>query len=153
MNPDSIGLQIKYYRQISGLTQKQLAEKIGTTWEMVSRYETGKSSPLRRIFDIADSLKISVETLLSNNTLSDTKKNYQFNSVPLIEKPFSDLIKAIENSKVYYTAPDWIVRSPGKPFAISTEVLIVETGHISRNGILYAVREKPSTLNDLVILQ
>lgn len=152
MNPEHIGLQIKYYRQITGLTQKQLAEKIGTTWEMVSRYETGKSLPFRRILEIADSLKVPVGTLISDNAVGEKKAAYNFNSVPLVDKPFIDIKKAIENTKTYYNAPDWVARSSGKPFAISTEILVVETGHISKNGILYAVREKPSSYNDLIIL-
>lgn len=153
MNLKSIGRNIRYYRQAAGLSQKQLSEKIDTTWEMVSRYETGKSSPMRQIFHISDALCAPLDILLSEGLVTEQNGNYRFNDVPLIEKPFTSITQALEMTKTYYTAPDWIVRASGKPFAISTDILVLETSHISPNGILYAIREKPSATNDIVIIQ
>jgi transcriptional regulator with XRE-family HTH domain len=153
MNLESIGRNIRYYRQAAGLSQKQLSEKIETTWEMISRYETGKSSPMRRIMRISEALRAPLDSLLSDDMITDQKHHYQFNSIPLIEKAFSNITQALEQTKTYYTAPDWIVRSPGKPFALSSDLLHIETSHITPNGILYAIREKPSASNDIVIIQ
>ena len=50
-----LGLAIKSLRHQKGLTQQELAKEVGTSWEMISRYETGRTQvPLDRLSDIAD---------------------------------------------------------------------------------------------------
>ena len=39
MNNKYIGENIKIYRERKKLTQRELGDKIGKTWEMISRYE------------------------------------------------------------------------------------------------------------------
>ena len=148
-----MGLNIKYFRQTAGLTQKQLADKIDTTWEMVSRYETGKSSPLRRAQAIADALHITLDTLFAESTISEKPSGYRTNSVPLLEKTFSNITSALQSTKIYYTAPDWIVGTYTKPFAISSDIVKIETSQISENGILFVIRDKPSFSKDIAIIQ
>ena len=50
-----LGLKIAYYRKLRGLTQEQLAEKIGTKKTYISRLENGKAdvqlTTLFRIFE------------------------------------------------------------------------------------------------------
>ena len=60
---------IKYYRKELKLTQKQLAEKVGTTHDTVSLWELGKSKPdyntlqkLCIIFDISGDEILDLET-------------------------------------------------------------------------------------------
>ncbi len=146
-----MGRNIKYYRQSIGLTQKELADIIGTTWEMVSRYETGKSSPYRRIEQLADALHVPIERIINDNTLTESSTPYRFNSIPFINKPFIDLVRAITETKEFYTAPDWIAHFPGKPFAINVELLDLETSHLASKGVVYAIRDKPSSFADIII--
>ncbi len=156
MNLKEIGLRIKNQRQIQGLTQKQLAEKIGTTWEMISRYETGKSSPLGRIDLIAEALNVEISEFLqdsvkSSQTLKDAAASaYSRNVVPLIEQSFKKLTSAIHKSKDFYVAPDWIIQRYKQPFAIKTENLDIKTTRIKKSGILFAVRGDKSN-SELVI--
>lgn len=153
MNLKRIGLNIKYFRQSAGLSQKELADKIETSWEMVSRYETGKSSPMRRIMSIAEALGVSLDTLFAENSLSESKQTYHSNSIPLLDKQFSNISEALRTTKSYYTAPDWVVGAHAKPFAVASDIVHLETAQISANGIIYAVREKPSSSKDIILIQ
>lgn len=42
-----VGLQLKKARLEKGLSQEDVASKLGVTWEMISRYENGRSSALK----------------------------------------------------------------------------------------------------------
>ena len=72
---DSFGKRLAYARKQAGLTQKQLAEKMGVSASAISGYETGKREPDQtRIKALSDTLKVSVgwlvtgkpETLMEN---------------------------------------------------------------------------------------
>ena len=60
----SFGDRIKYYRALKGLTQSELAKKIGKTEETVSNIERGlNSTKLEVIQDIARALSIDIMQL------------------------------------------------------------------------------------------
>ena len=64
----SIGENIKIHRKNKGLTQKQLADKIGVSEITVRRYEKNNNIPNVAIIDkFAAALEISVFELLDNN--------------------------------------------------------------------------------------
>lgn len=54
-----IGKIIRKHRQERGFSQQVLTEKIGVTWEMISRYERGRSSPLQKILEISEALGVA----------------------------------------------------------------------------------------------
>lgn len=61
----NLGENIKKARKASGITQKQLAEKIGAYQKDVSRWEKGEHAPnIEVIADICKALKVSADTLL-----------------------------------------------------------------------------------------
>lgn len=64
MTDREVGSMIRNKRQKRGWSQQELAKRLGVTWEMVSRYERGKSSALQKILQIADVLEIEVSELL-----------------------------------------------------------------------------------------
>ena len=152
MNLKNIGLQIKHLRLSSGLTQKQLADKIGVSWEMISRYETGRSSPLNQLLPIAEALETSPAQVIRDISVQDHSEQYQRNTIPLLDKPFKDLATALRSTKNFYVAPDWIVQQSSKPFAIDSSIIIFETSKISGNGILYASSYKPDTPSNLALI-
>ena len=66
-----IGQTIAKYRQQAGLTQEQLAEKLGVGNETVSRIERGVILPsLVRLSDIADHLNCRTEELFADKTFA-----------------------------------------------------------------------------------
>ena len=70
-----IGKNIKTARLNQGLTQDQLAEKIHTTRQTVSNYETGKSNPdLDMLIIIAQALGCDIHRLIYGNKVDESKK-------------------------------------------------------------------------------
>lgn len=58
-------IRLEYYRTNAGLSQDQLAEKIGMTQQRISAYELGKREPdLETLKLFADFFKISTDELL-----------------------------------------------------------------------------------------
>ncbi len=65
---------IRYFREKTGLTQGQLAEKLGIALDSVSRYENGKREP--RASDLcrmADVFNCSIDDLLRSNNVNPTQ--------------------------------------------------------------------------------
>ena len=70
MDIAKIGEFIKSQRIAQGMTQKELAEKIGCTDKAVSRWETGKGLPdMSFIIPLSEELKVSVNELLRGERL------------------------------------------------------------------------------------
>jgi len=80
MKNKHIGENIRMYRVRKDLTQRELGDKIGKTWEMISRYETGKSSPMNQLTKLADVLDIHPTDLLRDN---QQEVIYSSNRIPL----------------------------------------------------------------------
>jgi len=99
MNQEKIGKFISECRKENGLTQLQLAEKLGITNRAVSKWETGKSCPDASIMmELCGILGITVNDLLSGEriTMENYQKNAEDNLVELYrkkEKATKDLLK------------------------------------------------------------
>lgn len=64
----TIGSTIRQYRKDRGMTQAQLAGKVGVSVQAVSKWETGAGFPdISQIVPLARALEISTDTLLSFN--------------------------------------------------------------------------------------
>ncbi len=64
-----IGKNLKYYRLMAGLSQEQLANKIGISKMTISNYEKNKrEADSETIIKLADALKIKAINLLKNDT-------------------------------------------------------------------------------------
>lgn len=60
-----IGKAIRKHRLRAGLTQMQLADKVGLTYQQIQKYELGKSNiSIERLCQIASALNIAVYALL-----------------------------------------------------------------------------------------
>jgi transcriptional regulator with XRE-family HTH domain len=156
MDNREIGLRIKQLRQIQRISQKDLAEKIGTTTEMVSRYETGKSSAYGRLDKIVAALGIPITKIFSKAGVSDfssEETRYYRNLIPYLTEPILDLNQALKTTKLYYSAPDWVVQKTAKPFAIDCQLLAIQTTQIERNGVLIATQEIPESDKALVLFK
>lgn len=50
-----IGKNVKYYRELSGFTQKDLADQLGITYQQIQKYENGRDRiSAVRLWDIAN---------------------------------------------------------------------------------------------------
>jgi len=84
LGEETIGQRITHIRKQQGITQQQLADKIGITQTLISDYETGRV----RLFDemvirIALALNVSTDTLLG---LKKEKKQDQKHSLRIFKR-------------------------------------------------------------------
>lgn len=62
-------MKLRQIRESKNLTQKQLAEVIGFSSSVYSRYENGSRQPsFDVLIKLADYLEVSVDTLIGHNT-------------------------------------------------------------------------------------
>lgn len=135
MQYEKVGQKIKDYRKKKRLTQQTLADRVGVTWEMISRYERGASSPFSRLDKISEALQIEPHQLLQND--NNTSPSTVF-TVPLFKTiPQNNDFKAL-NTNLIYTAPQWIKEMGEYVYAVDTRILKVNTLDIRNNGILFA---------------
>lgn len=82
LNQSKIGAFISVCRKAKGLTQSQLAEKLGITDKAVSKWETGKSMPDLSLFtQLCDLLGITLNELLAGEFISDDSLKEKSNQV------------------------------------------------------------------------
>ena len=88
MDLDKIGKFIALNRKNKGLTQEQLAEKLGVTNKTVSRWETGKYMPdLSLLKPLSEELGITLNELLSGEKIEEQKivENMEKNIINTID--------------------------------------------------------------------
>ena len=92
LNPEKVGKFIKDIRKKNNLTQKQLADKYGVTYQAVSKWENGINLPdVTLIRQISKDFNISVEDILDGELLTKKKDR---NKLILIIGVFSLIIFA-----------------------------------------------------------
>ncbi len=73
MNQKTIGDRIKFHRKKLGMTQEQLAERMGVSPQAVSKWEHNLSCPdISVLPDLADIFGITVDELLGKDAASET---------------------------------------------------------------------------------
>jgi transcriptional regulator with XRE-family HTH domain len=151
MNKNYIGENIRIYRERKNITQRELADRIGKTWEMVSRYERGVSSPLKQIENIASVLNIEVADLLKDSTKNTA--SFSFNRIPLFDFLPKDLDFKNTKSYVYYVAPDWILSIDEESFVIDTKLVDSNLEDLKKNGYLYISPKSEIKYDDIVLIK
>lgn len=104
MDQIKIGKFIAECRRKQGLTQMQLAEKLGITDRAVSKWENGRSMPDSAIMlDLCMVLKITVTDLLNGEVV--TMDNYK----EKFEQNMLDMVKQKEESDKELLELEWII--------------------------------------------
>ncbi len=103
-----IGQKLKEYRVKKGLTQQELAQKLGVTWEMVSRYERGENLTIGRLIQLSQILGFDISTLFELDDVAILREDHAysffvgnayekvpvvFNSLPANPEELKDKIK------------------------------------------------------------
>lgn len=87
MDNKKVGLFIAIQRKQKGMTQKELAEKIGVTNKAISKWETGQGYPeITTIYTLAEILGISTDELLNGELKKDDSKNVKEQSYKELAK-------------------------------------------------------------------
>ena len=77
MNPDKVGKFIKKLRKDNNLTQKDLADKYGVTYQAVSKWENGINLPdVSLIREMSKDFNISVEDILDGEISNNSKERH-----------------------------------------------------------------------------
>ncbi len=85
MNQEKFGKLIKSIRKEHNLTQKELADKLGVTFQAVSKWETGKNLPdIAIIKKIAEEFSIDLSILFEMDTKNVKKKYIWIGSISFI---------------------------------------------------------------------
>lgn len=145
MNNNYIGENIKIYRERQNLTQQQLADKIGKTWEMISRYERGVSSPLNQLESLAKALNTTPSDLLNDITDGNIKMN--FSRVPLFITVPSNFVFNKSNTFLFYNAPDWVLSIDPEAFALDMGIMD------GAKGVVYVSPNSEININDMVLIR
>lgn len=167
MNDIKIGEQIKQARSEAQLTQSELGEKIGVTWEMISRYENGKSSPRKNLEGIATALGKPIqyffgieeesigEEIKKLTHLLETKGQEieSVGTVPYIENigEFT-LKKALMYTKQTYHCPSWIYTRFKKVFALKLDSVESDVVSVRKGDIGYFAMDIKPRINDGVLV-
>ncbi len=84
MNPEKVGKFIKKIRKDNNLTQKDLADKYGVTYQAVSKWENGINLPeITLLRQISKDFNVSIEDILDGE-VSKKKKNITIYIVVLL---------------------------------------------------------------------
>lgn len=87
-----MGNRIRSARKRAGLTQAEVAEKIGISWQGIAQWETGKRNPkIDTLKKIAQALSIPVEELTGGLTIDNTTMFYGKPAIDFLEKVSSIL--------------------------------------------------------------
>jgi len=93
MTDSEIGKVIRQQRTKLGISQQALAKKVGVTWEMISRYERGRSSALQKIFELAEALEIDVSRFFSDGRM--TFPNFHDGSSEYVTSRFIPILSSV----------------------------------------------------------
>lgn len=74
----NIGVRVKHKRDSMGLTQGQLAEKIGTSQQAIEQLEAGKTKRPRYLPELAKALGVTIEWLLDGKDEPYQGDNFRY---------------------------------------------------------------------------
>ena len=95
-----VGKRIRHRRWMVGMTQQQLADKVGIKFQQIQKYETGMNRvSASRLWDIADALGVSISFFFEG--LDDARE-----SAPSAESDMMADKEALELVRSYYAIPE-----------------------------------------------
>lgn len=171
MTDKEIGLQINKARKEAGLKQSDIAKKLGVTWEMISRYENGRSSARENLEKIARITKKPIgffygQTRLVGNNIDKLVEELrkrgvgylpgqdQTNKIPFLEEISElELSESIKLTRQFYTSPDWILQKYHNAFALRLVGLISDFLEINPKDIGFFTQALEPIVNYLVLVR
>lgn len=98
-----VGKRIRHRRWMVGMTQQQLAEKVGIKFQQIQKYETGMNRvSASRLWDIAEALSVPINYFFEG---VDGKAEEETSN----QVPAGDLLadkEALELVRSYYAIPE-----------------------------------------------
>ncbi|MEM5476744.1 helix-turn-helix transcriptional regulator [Pacificibacter sp. AS14] len=99
-----VGKRVRHRRWMVGMTQQQLAEKVGIKFQQIQKYETGMNRvSASRLWDISEALGVPVAFFFDGVDASETGDLPAAGAVP------ADILadkEALELVRSYYSIPE-----------------------------------------------
>ena len=94
-----VGKRIRHRRWLVGMTQQQLADKVGIKFQQIQKYETGMNRvSASRLWDIADALGVQISFFFEG--LSEIEL------APVVQGDIMADKEALELVRSYYAIPE-----------------------------------------------
>ncbi len=139
-----VGKQIRKYREIKGLTQKELGKRVGVQHNTISSYESGTNEPEHEVlFALAETLGVTIDDLFPS--VAHKKKSthpIDFVMVPIVGRiSCGNGILAYEDIEGYEPTPKGELNS-GEYFYLRAKGDSMEGARI-KEGDLLLIRKQP----------
>ncbi len=94
-----VGKRIRHRRWMVGMTQQQLADRVGIKFQQIQKYETGMNRvSASRLWDIADALEVPISFFFEGLGAA--------HSQPVVEGDILADKEALELIRSYYAIPE-----------------------------------------------
>jgi transcriptional regulator with XRE-family HTH domain len=151
MKQNYIGENIRIYRERANLTQQQLADKVGISWEMISRYERDENFPYQKLESISKALDVSKSQLLEKHV--PERYSIIHYKIPLFVKlPKSSRFHPTQTN-YYYICPEWILERDRDCIAIDTSLIDSDNPDLNLNGVVYVSTNIKPSIDDFVLIR
>ena len=155
MDMQAIGKKISALRKERDMTQVDLADKIGVTYQAVSSWERGNSMPdIAKLPDISQALAVSIDTLLDNAKAAEMIKNVllgQETSDAVADlETLADLAPILKPSQVHTLVKQTSQAKPEAKIAVNGEMLAQLAPHME-SADLKKIALRCETITDDII--
>ena len=98
-----VGKRIRHRRWIVGVTQQQLAEKVGVKFQQIQKYESGANRvSASRLWDISETLAVSISFFFEG--IEKLEEKLEFGNV--IPADLMEDKEALDLVRSYYSIPE-----------------------------------------------
>ena len=104
-----VGKRVRHRRWLVGMTQQQLAQKVGIKFQQIQKYETGANRiSASRLWDIADALDVPV-SFFFEGIEADSTESAEVAKAEKTENVPADILgdkEALDLVRSYYAIPE-----------------------------------------------
>ena len=98
-----VGKRVRHRRWLIGMTQQQLAEKVGIKFQQIQKYETGANRvSASRLWDIADAMDVPVSFFFEGLDDADKDESAQ----AMVPNDLMGDKEALDLVRSYYAIPE-----------------------------------------------
>ena len=145
MDQEKVGKFIKDLRKKNGLTQKELADSLGVTYQAVSKWENGKSIPdIAMLKLISEKFNINIDDLLSGQKVLNKKNKWYIIGILLIiffiivEIIFHSISTGFEFKKIGTTCKEFMITGSAAYNADKSSIYISNIDYCGKeNNVVY----------------
>ncbi len=102
-----VGKRIRHRRWMVGMTQQQLAEKVGIKFQQIQKYETGMNRvSASRLWDISEALTVPVSYFFDGMEAFDTAEEAAAGADAALPADILADKEALELVRSYYAIPE-----------------------------------------------